>query len=183
MNRRDLFRLSIPAVAVGTGLLPVIAHAETFTLTPRESEQVVTGILDPPLPSDALVEAAKWYAHGKWSADQKFGEVLAVLRSNEFRCVAHESMEQTYIRYDDPRWIARPNRHYDGAGYCKLMLTASVQHEYGDMGSKISSALIFDGPCAVFHGYTDDSQEYHDLSERYSERKALLKQVMGLLYP
>lgn len=177
MNRRDLLRLTLPAAAVGAGILPTVSHAEVFKLTPRESEQFVADLLNPPGPNAAFVAAAERYK------DWKISQVLAVLQSDEFRCIAHDNIEDRYA-YNDQDWINRTHSSdYDSNGYCLRTLTARVEREYGELGgSLLSSSLVFDGPCATIHGYNDDSQNYYDLSERYSERKALLKQVMRLLY-
>lgn len=60
-------------------------------------------------------------------------------------------------------------------------ITASIEHETGDFGAHLSSALVFSSRCAELHGYNDDSHNYWLLSQRYSERKQLLRKVKAII--
>lgn len=173
MNRRTLLRLSIPAVAAAT-VLPNVGNTQAITVTPSSGNvfedaglpdaqhirDLVTGLLD----------------NAFWALPaSKLDQVLSVLHSNQFRCVGFLSDEQRY--WGDPG----AKGHYDDRDRCTEMLRVSIESEYGEYGAYLGSALVFDGLCAEYHGYRDDSQNYRDLSERYAERKSLLTQVKAIV--
>lgn len=168
--------MSTPA-ALGTGLATLIP-LPPLKLTPHEWDKFVATLQNPPGPNQALVDAAARYTR---AVDNRYFEsvaqqnaTMAILRSNEFRCIATVWKDDESWRYDV---VHAPYDMFDG-GRCKNMLTASIEREYKEMSTELlSSAIVFTGPCAEFHGYTDDTQNYRSLSERYLERKQLLTQV------
>jgi hypothetical protein len=98
---------------------------------------------------------------------------LALLESDEFRCTAEKWMDDDADQHED--W-------YDDKDRCTHVLTVEIEHEYGEYGSLLSSALVVRGVCAAWHRYEwGEGGVYEEIAHRYSERQQLLRRVREVM--